>query len=88
MAEPTMTVRVRDQDAEPWGYGLGRPMVRVVTIATRCPVCGGPRGEPRNLNQYEDGESYSVDVWRNACGHLDRYADVVQEAARMDEAVQ
>jgi hypothetical protein len=76
-----MTVRVRDRSLEaPWGSGLTTPVVRTITIDAACPRCGGPRGVPTNLNQCDDGANYSVDVWTNPCGHLDVYANVVDEA--------
>lgn len=85
--EGTMTVRVRDRASEaPWGSGLNRPAIRTVTIPRACPRCGCPRGEARNLNQHDDGEWYSVDIWQNPCGHVDHYADVVREAARLADA--
>lgn len=78
-----MEVRVRDRSAEPaWGSGPARIVVRRVEIDDTCPKCGGPRGEARNLNQSDDGEFYSVDVWENPCGHVDTYSAVVLEAAR------
>lgn len=90
MLTDTMTVRVRDRSAEkPWGVGFTDPCVRQVTISNTCPVCGGERGEPRNLNQCDDGAHYSVDIWTNPCGHVDYYAAVVEEAralARRGEA--
>ncbi len=83
----TMKVRVRDRSAEaPWGSGLTNPVVRTVEISTDCPVCGGKRGTPTNLNQYDDGVHYSVDIWTNPCRHVDSYAAVVREAARLREA--
>lgn len=86
--KPSRTkVRVRDRSAEaPWGHGPTNPCVRTVEIATTCPVCGGERGKPRNLNQCDDGAHYSVDVWDNPCGHVDLYADVVVEARELTEA--
>jgi hypothetical protein len=75
-----VNVRIRDRSRETWGYGLLTPAIRTVTIADTCPTCGGPRGEPRNLNQCDDGEFYSVDVWDNPCGHIDTYASVAKEA--------
>lgn len=84
-----MAVRVRDRSAEaPWGSGLTNPIVRTVTIAATCPRCGGERGTPRNLNQYDDGVRYSVDIWDNPCGHVDAYADVVKEAASRECAAE
>lgn len=80
----TMTVRVRDRSAEaPWGSGPTNPIVRTVTIAANCPVCGKRRGTPSNLNQYEDGVHYSVDIWTNPCGHADPYVAVVEEARNL-----
>lgn len=77
----TMRVRIRDRASEaPWGVGPTAPIVRTVYVPARCPRCGGERGEPSNLNQYDDGVHYSVDVWRNPCGHVDRYEDVMREA--------
>lgn len=85
----TMKVRVRDRSAEaPWGSGPVRPVVRTVEISTKCPVCGGKRGKPANLNQVDDGEYYSVDVWTNPCGHVDYYEDVVKEAAAREQGQQ
>ncbi len=83
----TMRVRVRDRSAEaPWGVGLTSPVVRTVEISTHCPKCGGPRGIPRNLNQYDDGAHYSTDVWTNDCGHTDMYAAVIKEADQLSKA--
>ncbi len=75
-----MQVTIRDRSAEPaWGYGPTRVALRTITIPDRCPKCGGPRGEPRNLNQCDDGEFYSVQTWTNPCGHVDRYADLIAD---------
>lgn len=79
-----MTVRIRDRAVEaPWGSGPISPAVRTVTIPAVCPECGGPRGEPHNLNQCEDGAHYSTDVWANPCGHVDMYPAVAREAAQL-----
>jgi hypothetical protein len=56
-----------------------------VEIAGTCPVCGGPRGEPRGHNFYEDGDTFHVNVWDNPCGHVDRYPDVIAEARARKE---
>jgi hypothetical protein len=84
--EATMTVRVRDRSAESaWGSGPVNPIVRSIEISANCPVCGGPRGVPSNLNQCDDGAYYSVDVWTNDCGHTDYYVAVVREARELAE---
>ena len=81
-APRTMQVRIRDRASEsPWGVGPVNPCVRTVTISDRCPVCSGERGAPSNLNQCDDGAYYSVDVWRNPCGHVDLYENVARESA-------
>jgi hypothetical protein len=51
-----------------------------VTIGNACPTCGAPRGVPEPGTVIEDGERYSVSVWRNECGHLDTYRDCYHEA--------
>lgn len=80
----TTQVRIRDRAREaPWGSGPLDPVIMTVTIADTCPKCGGPRGEPRNLNSHDDGVWYSVDVWTNPCGHTDYYVAVAQEAERL-----
>lgn len=56
--------------------------VVTVTVNTRCPVCGGPRGWD-TVQAYtfrHDGERHSVDRWTNPCGHVDVYEAVLQES--------
>ncbi len=85
-AEPTMTVTVRDIHAEaPWGSGMTDPVTRKITISALCPTCGGPRGEPKGLNQCEDGAHWWTQVWANPCGHPDMYVDVIAEWKRYVE---
>ncbi len=61
---------------------MGWPVGTVtVTISDRCPVCGGKRGEPQSYSFCEDGEWYSIDQWQNPCGHVDKYVNVLKEAA-------
>lgn len=79
----TMTVIVRDHQTEKAWWGRGgpwSPVLRTVTIDAVCPQCGGPRGEVRGHNQYEDGVSFHVNVWNNPCGHIDYYGEVILEA--------
>ena len=51
-----------------------------VTLAWVCPICGGKRGEIYKIRSYDGSRSMVVDGWGNACGHLDLYADVREEA--------
>ncbi len=51
-----------------------------VEISTKCPICGGPRGEPTWHNFCEDGDWLTCNVWTNPCGHVDLYKDVLIEA--------
>lgn len=92
----TMTVRVRDNAAEArwWGHGRGGPIIRAVTVGVYCQypaddgngVCGKRRGDVRNHNFCDDGEWASVDVWTNACGHIEMYELVLAEADRIAAA--
>ncbi|MGH3238982.1 MAG: hypothetical protein ACRDNL_01290 [Spirillospora sp.] len=72
-----MTVQIPD-----YGAGLrARPMkVTPVTVKTRCPVCGGPRGVPVPELRGAYGRTHEIDVWTNPCGHVDLNADVLIEA--------
>lgn len=79
----TMTVTVRDRDAEPpWGSGRHTVATRQVTISAHCPRCGGKRGQPHGANRSEDGVYYWVQEWANPCGHRDAYTAVIDEAAK------
>jgi len=46
-----------------------------------CPICGKPRGEIKEGKSYDGSLPLSVDTWENPCGHVDKYADVLKEAA-------
>jgi hypothetical protein len=72
-----MTVRIPD-----YGPSLrARPLtVTTVTIKTRCPVCGGPRGKPAPVLRGAYGRTHEIDVWSNPCGHVDLNSDVLIEA--------
>ncbi len=50
-----------------------------VTLRWVCPVCGGPRGEPRRVLSYDGSRRLTCDGWENPCGHVDTYADVRKE---------
>lgn len=75
-----MVVVVMYRWIDPSGSWGGRPVT--VKIADTCPVCGGPRGELRWQTFCEDGEWFTVNVWTNACGHVDKYTDVLKEAGK------
>jgi hypothetical protein len=49
------------------------------TISDKCPVCGGPRGEITKGFSYDGSRRLVVDMWRNPCGHVDKYSKVRQE---------
>ena len=76
-----VTVVDRAEASRNWGRSsFIRLPIKTVEMADTCPVCGGPRGEPRGFNFYESGETYWVNVWDNRCGHRDSYRDVLKEA--------
>lgn len=76
-----MRVSVMVRDAAGWPRGT-----RTIDIANTCPVCGGPRGEPRTWAYPEDGEYYHPSVWENPCGHVDKYPACLAEAAALVNA--
>lgn len=80
-----MLVTVIDRSTQDKAWGSPQTSIqtylRTITIADTCPTCGGPRGEPRMARQCDDGEWFNVSRWENPCGHIDRYADVLQEVA-------
>lgn len=52
------------------GYNVS---VEKTKVLWECPTCGGPMGEPKGMNFFEDGESYHCDTWNNPCGHVAPY---------------
>ncbi len=71
----------REAMAAEWGMpGLFRVITVSVEIADTCPWCGRPRGVPVRRTFHEDGVNYSVDCWKNPCGHIDFYEAVLAEA--------
>lgn len=77
----TMSVRVCDRGDGPGYRGV---CIVTVTISTRCPRCGGPRGfatvRPHRFHEDGDGDWYVVDRWDNPCGHIDMHENVLREA--------
>lgn len=47
-----------------------------VELEWTCPVCGGPRGEPRDGLSYDGSRRLGVHQWSNPCGHVDTYAEI------------
>ncbi len=45
-----------------------------------CPICGKPRGQIQNVRSWDGSLWMICDGWDNPCGHVDRYADVRDEA--------
>lgn len=83
-----MTVRVGDRSS--WSYGRVLPVL-TVTIPAVCPRCGGPRGEPEELEFSEwvlhrGKVTYSTHRWFNPCGHVDLHQDVVREARALESS--
>jgi len=55
-----------------------------VEISDRYPICGKKRGEPKPHHFCEDGEWYTVDTWKNTCGHLDIYKNFYLESKKYE----
>ena len=47
-----------------------------VALEWVCPICGGPRGEPSGGFSYDGSRRLVVSVWKNPCGHVDKYEDI------------
>ena len=45
-----------------------------------CPKCGERRGEVFDTISYDGSRRLHCDGWRNPCGHIDKYSDVIAEA--------
>ena len=54
-----------------------------VEISDYCPKCGKRRGKPFQAVSFDGSRSVACDGWRNPCGHIDYYEDVVQEAKKL-----
>lgn len=52
----------------------------VVKLYWVCPVCGGPRGEVKNVRSYDGSRILYCNGWSNPCGHIDKYYMVREEA--------
>lgn len=50
-----------------------------VYLLWKCPVCGGPRGEPYPVYSYDGSHRALVDGWENSCGHVDKYSTIMVE---------
>lgn len=81
-----VTVVDRDLQRDLWGNGYQAidQVLTTVEIADTCPCCGGKRGKPHLERFCEDGEWYSVSVWSNPCGHVDKYGAVIEEARNLE----
>ncbi|MGY5033252.1 hypothetical protein ACWC9U_20635 [Streptomyces sp. 900116325] len=74
-----MSVRIRHDGDGPGYGGIG---IITVTVSTRCPQCGGPRGFDTVVPHrfHHDGDWYVADRWSNRCGHVDMYDAVLAES--------
>lgn len=73
----TRTVEIPACDQHEGFYSM------TVTVIWKCPTCGGPRGEPFKTISYDGSRRlYDVNGWKNPCGHVDKYADVREEAKK------
>lgn len=83
-----VTVLDRAKQRRIWGNGytgIGQ-ILTTVEIADTCPCCGQQRGVPSLKRFCEDGEWYDVSCWQNPCGHIDKYAAVIEEASQLQLA--
>lgn len=50
-----------------------------VEIVKTCPKCGKERGRVFGGLSYDGSRRMNVDSWKNPCGHIDFYEDIIQE---------
>jgi hypothetical protein len=82
----TVYIPDRGPQSASWSQLHGYLTVRTVQISDRCPVCCGPRGAAMLRHFAEDGRTFCASCWDNPCGHVDRYPDVLAEAALLARA--
>lgn len=51
-----------------------------VAVPWVCCTCGGPRGEPFESLSFDGSRRLGVHSWQNACGHIDFYFLVREQA--------
>ena len=56
--------------------------VRDIRISKYCPKCGAERGKPYKTRSYDGSRFVGCEGWRNPCGHIDLYRDVVEESKK------
>ena len=84
----TVKVRCTRGDGEGCPSWCGYyPHVVQVTVLWICPVCHEARGEPTSSPFFSDGMHFDAETWKNGCGHIDKYNDVLKEAERLKEAL-
>ena len=61
--------------------------VRKIEIQDFCPKCKMPRGKNtiHKVRSYDGSRFVICDGWENPCGHIDKYSDVIKEAAILNE---
>lgn len=81
-----VTVVDRALQSRLWGNGYTNinQVLTTVEISDTCPCCGERRGKPHLRRFCEDDEWYDVSLWSNPCGHIDRYAAVIEEAHNLE----
>lgn len=77
MPKVRKTVTIPSREAHEGIYSID------VSLYWFCPKCGKPRGELFDTVSYDGSRRLHVNGWSNACGHVDKYADVRQEALEL-----
>ena len=53
-----------------------------VEVEWVCPVCHQPRGTVGEGRVYDGSLYFGCSTWKNPCGHIDMYKDVLEEAKK------
>lgn len=79
-------LKVTVLDRSTWGTNFPYPMQREIIISKKCPCCGAERGEPKLTRQYDNGDYRYIHIWKNPCGHIDKYTEVLKEAMEIKKS--
>jgi hypothetical protein len=69
---------VRVVDRSTWGTSQPYPLIREIEVEWKCPVCNETMGETKEHVFYENGDTHVCDVWKNKCGHVVKYEDLLK----------
>lgn len=49
-----------------------------IIVKWLCPTCGQKMGSPSKISLVKENTVYTVDLWKNACGHIPKVGELLQ----------